>query len=75
MLSPGFTKQRGTLTALAEELASHGYAVVAVDHTYENVGQSFPDGRVTACVARTYPRSPEFWRKVVRGGPRTFRSC
>src|SRR5262245_51890838 len=46
VLSPGFTKPRWTLTSLAEDLASHGYAVVAIDHTYENVGTEFPDGRV-----------------------------
>lgn len=34
VLSPGFTKSRATLTALAEELASWGYAVVAVDHAH-----------------------------------------
>ncbi|GAA4538362.1 alpha/beta hydrolase family protein [Amycolatopsis samaneae] len=67
VLSPGFTKQRGTLTALAEDLASHGYVVAAIDHTYENVGQSFPDGRVTTCLACANPRNDEFWRKVVRG--------
>ncbi|MFD2468177.1 alpha/beta hydrolase family protein [Amycolatopsis silviterrae] len=67
VLSPGFKKQRGTMTALAEDLASHGYVVAAIDHTYENVGQSFPDGRVTTCVACDYPRSLEFWQKVERG--------
>ncbi|MFD1540494.1 alpha/beta hydrolase family protein [Nonomuraea guangzhouensis] len=50
VLSPGFKKARGTLTGLAEDLASRGYVVAAIGHTYENVGQSFPDGRVTTCV-------------------------
>ncbi|MFD9892505.1 alpha/beta hydrolase family protein [Amycolatopsis sp. NPDC059027] len=67
VLSPGFTKPRSTMTALAEDLASHGYVVAAIDHTYENVGQSFPDGRVTTCLACGNPRNDEFWRKVVRG--------
>ncbi|GLZ41810.1 hypothetical protein [Actinokineospora sp. NBRC 105648] len=31
---------------LAEDLASHGYLVVAVDHTYEAAAVKFPDGRV-----------------------------
>ncbi|MFE3172077.1 alpha/beta hydrolase family protein [Amycolatopsis sp. NPDC059090] len=66
VLSPGFKKQSGTLTGLAEDLASHGYVVAAIDHTYENVGQSFPDGRLTTCVACDYPRSPEFWQKLER---------
>ncbi|MFI9721900.1 alpha/beta hydrolase family protein [Streptomyces sp. NPDC052396] len=48
-LSPGFTMQRATLTGLAEELASHGYVVSLVDHTYENLGETFPDGTTLPC--------------------------
>lgn len=33
-------------TALVEEMASRGYVVVTVDHTYENPGVQFPDGSV-----------------------------
>ena len=33
VLSPGYTKPRATLTALAEDLASHGYVVAVVGHT------------------------------------------
>jgi dienelactone hydrolase len=32
-------------TALMEELASHGYAVFSIGHTYESVVEIFPDGR------------------------------
>ncbi len=52
VLSPGFTSSRSTLTALAEDLASHGYVVAGIDHTYESFGTAFPDGRVTTCLAR-----------------------
>ncbi|HEX4257632.1 MAG TPA: alpha/beta hydrolase, partial [Streptosporangiaceae bacterium] len=52
VLSPGFTNSRSTLTALAEDLASHGYVVAGVDHTYESYATAFPDGRVTTCLAR-----------------------
>jgi dienelactone hydrolase len=34
------------LTAIAEELASHGYVVVGVNHTYESAVTVFADGRV-----------------------------
>ncbi|MFD7256490.1 alpha/beta hydrolase family protein [Streptomyces sp. NPDC059874] len=51
VLSPGFTVHRATLTALAEDLASRGYVVAAVDHAYESVGTAFPGGRVPACLA------------------------
>ncbi|MFE0171431.1 alpha/beta hydrolase family protein [Streptomyces sp. NPDC059002] len=33
-------------TALVEEMASRGYVVVTIDHTYENPGVQFPDGSV-----------------------------
>jgi hypothetical protein len=56
LLSPGFTSPRSTLTALAEDLASHGYVVAGIDHTYESFATAFPDGRVTTCLAREAPR-------------------
>jgi Platelet-activating factor acetylhydrolase, isoform II len=52
VLSPGFTNSRSALTALAEDLASHGYVVAGIDHTYESFATAFPDGRVTTCLAR-----------------------
>jgi dienelactone hydrolase len=56
VLSPGFTNSRSTLTALAEDLASHGYVVAGIEHTYESHATAFPDGRVTTCLAREAPR-------------------
>ncbi|TDV46853.1 alpha/beta hydrolase family protein [Actinophytocola oryzae] len=51
VLSPGFTWPRSSLTALAEELASRGYVVAGIDHTYENFGMTFPGGRFVTCAA------------------------
>ena len=68
VLSPGFTKNRATLTALAEDLASHGYVVAGIDHTYESGATTFPDGRVTTCLARTAPpHGPDRWEQIVTG--------
>jgi dienelactone hydrolase len=68
VLSPGFTNARSVLTALAEDLASHGYVVAGIDHTYESFGTSLPDGRVTTCVARETRRpGTGFWEKVQAG--------
>ncbi len=68
VLSPGFTNARGTLTGLAEDLASHGYVAAGIDHTYESFGTAFPDGRVTTCLARQARRRGRgFWEKVVAG--------
>ena len=57
VLSPGFTNPRSALTALAEDLASHGYVVAGIDHTYESFGTAFPGGRVTTGLAREAPGS------------------
>jgi dienelactone hydrolase len=46
LYSPGLGGDRGTSTALAEDLASHGYIVVTVDHTHDASEVEFPDGRV-----------------------------
>jgi len=68
VLSPGFTSSRSALTALAEDLASHGYVAAGIDHTYESFGTAFPDGRVTTGLAREARREgPEFGQKVVAG--------
>jgi dienelactone hydrolase len=68
VLSPGFTNARSVLTGLAEDLASHGYVVAGIDHTYESFATSFPDGRVTTCLAREARRqSTGFWEKVQAG--------
>jgi predicted dienelactone hydrolase len=67
VLSPGYTKPRATLSALAEDLASHGYAVALVGHTYENTGTSFPDGRFAGCASCEVPHDAAFWTKLELG--------
>ncbi|MGP3918955.1 alpha/beta hydrolase family protein [Nonomuraea sp. 10N515B] len=66
VLSPGHTKPRTELTALAEDLASRGYVVAAIDHTYENVATTFPDGRVTTCVTCEINKNPAWWEKLAK---------
>lgn len=46
LFSPGGGNPRALGTVLVEELASRGYVVVTVDHTYEAPVVEFPDGRV-----------------------------
>ena len=70
VLSPGFTWPRSSLTALAEELASRGYLVAGVDHTYENFGMTFPDGRVATCAACDRPDVGDFEKAVVESRAR-----
>ncbi|MBZ2174327.1 FtsX-like permease family protein [Schnuerera sp. xch1] len=46
LYSPGGTVPRNFGTAVVEDLASRGYVVVTVDHTYETSAVEFPDERV-----------------------------
>ncbi|MEW2114190.1 lipase [Streptomyces sp. NPDC005474] len=46
LYSPGANASRSYGTGVVEELASHGYAVVTMDHTYDAAVVEFPDGRV-----------------------------
>ena len=45
IFSPGFGVSRVNYTAIAEQLASHGFIVITVDHPYAGL-TVFPDGRV-----------------------------
>lgn len=48
LYSPGFGTSRSWGTVLVEELASRGFVVVTVDHTYEAFGVDFGGGRIAA---------------------------
>jgi len=67
ILSPGYTQPRSSLSGLAEDLASHGYVVVAIDHTYETYAVSFPDGRIATCVACNLREDSAFFTKLDMG--------
>jgi dienelactone hydrolase len=56
LFSPGFGMTRASYTSLCEELASHGYLVVAMDHPYAGTSL-LPDGRVLSIADD--PRGPE----------------
>ncbi|MFF7590338.1 alpha/beta hydrolase family protein [Kitasatospora purpeofusca] len=55
LLSPGLTLPRALFSSLAEELASRGYVVALMDHTYESPGVTFPDGQTLGCVVCDVP--------------------
>ncbi|MFC7817687.1 alpha/beta hydrolase family protein [Streptomyces sp. NPDC057367] len=67
LLSPGFGMPRTTLTSLADDLASRGYVVAAVDHAYESLATEFPGGRVMPCVACEEVDARVEFAGVVRG--------
>ncbi|MFB4282239.1 alpha/beta hydrolase family protein [Nonomuraea sp. MTCD27] len=67
VLSPGFTNPMSTLTSLAEDLASRGYVVAGIDHTYESYATTFPDGRIAECLACDSDSDPGFGAGLVAG--------
>jgi hypothetical protein len=46
LFSPGLTGIREEYTTLLEGLASYGYLVIAMDHTYDGILIEFPDGTI-----------------------------
>lgn len=46
LYTPSWSGIRTECTILIEELASHGYVVVAIDHPYCSGVMAFPDGRI-----------------------------
>ncbi|GAB1821676.1 alpha/beta hydrolase [Herbidospora sp. RD11066] len=66
ILSPGFTKPVSTLTSLAEDLASRGYVVAGIDHTYESYATTLADGTVAGCLACDSDTDPGFGTATAR---------
>lgn len=65
LYSPGLGMERTGNTALVQDLASHGYAVVTIDHTYDAQFVEFPDGRV-ATNALPPPQTPAEEEQLIR---------
>jgi predicted dienelactone hydrolase len=53
--SHGWRGFRAFHSPLLESLASHGYVVLAIDHTYGSLATVFPDGRVTPMDPQALP--------------------
>ncbi|GAA4637785.1 lipase [Actinoallomurus vinaceus] len=49
VLSPAYEDPRMVLTSLATDLASHGYVVALVGHTYEDSGETLANGQTPPC--------------------------
>ncbi len=50
LYNPGWNGRRTVNTYLVEDLASHGFVVAGIDHTYNSEPVAFPDGRVVSSV-------------------------
>lgn len=65
LYSPGMLVPRLLGTGAAEDLASRGYVVVSIDHTYEAQAVEFPGGRVVVGIDQTDdPERSRQWRRT-----------
>ena len=59
LLNHGWGGRRTSFTYLAEDVASHGYVVASIDHTYNAKLVAFPGGRVIRGVAPVDVSNPD----------------
>ena len=62
LYSPGGASGRAVNTMVVEELASRGYIVATIDHTYDAVAVEFPGGRIEQ---RSLPDRPEDYAPII----------
>ncbi|MEU8890142.1 alpha/beta hydrolase [Streptomyces sp. NPDC048442] len=65
LYTPGGADPRTVGTLLAEDLASHGYVVVTVDHPGEPGGVEFPDGSIREYSLPGTPELPQVFRAMI----------
>lgn len=70
--SPGWTGFRTVNVDQSEALASHGYIVVSVDHTYGSIMTVFPDGRAVGLDRDALPAEEDVGEEAYRAAARTF---
>ncbi|WP_241774640.1 MULTISPECIES: dienelactone hydrolase family protein [Lysinibacillus] len=63
VFSHGFNGQKNQNTFQIEQLVSHGYIVVSIDHTYSSIVSIFPDGRVANYVPQDSD-SVTYWNEA-----------
>jgi pimeloyl-ACP methyl ester carboxylesterase len=64
IFSPGMGMARELYTAQFEDLASHGYVVAAISHTYDAFAVVFPDGTDIVSSDKRWPAQPSFEGKA-----------
>jgi predicted dienelactone hydrolase len=68
VFSPGNEMNVALYAAQIEDLASHGYVVIGMDHPYESLGVLYPDGRIARYSEEKRPKrdSPNFLEESTR---------
>lgn len=64
VFSHGFGGSPSSYTALLEDLASHGYAVLSIVHPYEATAATLADGRVISLYDEAGKPGPEFGKVI-----------
>jgi pimeloyl-ACP methyl ester carboxylesterase len=64
IFSPGMGMARELYAAQLEDLASHGYVVAAISHTYDAFAVVFPDGTDIVYSNKRWPAQPSFEGKA-----------
>jgi predicted dienelactone hydrolase len=64
IFSPGGGMARELYAVQLEDLASHGYFVAAISHTYDAFAVVFPDGTNIVYANKRWPAQPSFERKA-----------
>ncbi|WP_235439891.1 alpha/beta hydrolase family protein [Paenibacillus sp. DMB20] len=68
LFSPGVRSTRFQSLTAIEELVSHGYVVVGIDHPYTSAKVTFPDGRsIFYEPAPEFPTSAELYESNIKG--------
>ncbi|OMF40389.1 alpha/beta hydrolase family protein [Paenibacillus peoriae] len=68
LFSPGVRSTRFQSMTAVEELVSHGYIVVGMDHPYSSANVSFPDGRnISYTPEPEFTTSAELYENNVKG--------
>ncbi|MFN2744927.1 MULTISPECIES: alpha/beta hydrolase family protein [unclassified Bacillus (in: firmicutes)] len=65
ILNHGYKSSRFFHTSQAENLASHGYIVASIDHTYSAFATAFPDGRMAPMKTDEYLIAEKNYRDKV----------
>ncbi|MEU8922435.1 alpha/beta hydrolase [Kitasatospora sp. NPDC048545] len=68
LLSAASENPRMMLTSLATDLASHGYVVALVGHTYEDSGETLANGQTPPCAICDHPETIDFDAEAVSRG-------
>ncbi|PBC70580.1 platelet-activating factor acetylhydrolase isoform II [Streptomyces sp. TLI_235] len=68
VLSAASENPRMMLTSLATDLASHGYVVALVGHTYEDSGETLANGQTPPCAICDHPETIDFDAEAVSRG-------